>query len=96
MISPPGASLPPGGEYPHVPAPPGETGVPPGEGCYQCNNAENYDGIPLNLNGGYGSVLGNQLLHLRYKRDLSAVNDIDKPSAQVNTENRDITLFYYA
>ncbi len=44
-ISPPGASFPPDVELPHVPSPPGETGLPPGEGCYECN--VNLDGIPL-------------------------------------------------
>ena len=44
-MSPPGAQLPPGTELPHVPAPPGQTGLPPGEGCYGCNIQSG--GIPL-------------------------------------------------
>jgi hypothetical protein len=32
-------------ELPHVPAPQGHDGVPPGEGCYSCN--VNAEGIPL-------------------------------------------------
>lgn len=43
--SPPGAQFPAGTELPHVPAPPGQSGVPPGEGCYECN--VNAEGIPL-------------------------------------------------
>jgi hypothetical protein len=58
--------------------------VPAGEGCYQCNNNGNtFDGIPLQLNNGYGS-LRTQLLHLRYKRDLSAANEHDKASPEVS------------
>ena len=38
-------TLQPGQDIPHVPAPTDETGVPPGEGCYQCD-IENKD-IPL-------------------------------------------------
>lgn len=44
-VSPPGASLPPGVDLPHVAAPSGQDGVPQGEGCYSCN--VNYDGTPL-------------------------------------------------
>ena len=57
MVSPPGASFPPGVELPHVPHPEGETGLPPGEVCYECN--VNANGIPLQ-----------QPLSLRQKRDL--------------------------
>jgi hypothetical protein len=38
-------TLQPGQDIPHVPAPTDETGVPPGEGCYQCD-IEDKD-IPL-------------------------------------------------
>ena len=44
-VSPPGASLPPGVDLPHVAAPAGSDGVPPEEGCYSCN--VNSNGIPL-------------------------------------------------
>lgn len=44
-MSPPGASFPEDIELPHVAAPAGGTGVPAGEGCYNCDI--NHEGIPL-------------------------------------------------
>ncbi len=45
-MSPPGTTFPPDLALPHVPAPPGETGVPPGEGCYECDVGD-LNGLPL-------------------------------------------------
>ena len=75
-VSPPGSTFPQGVELPHVAAPPGETGVPPGEGCYSCN--VNNNGIPLER------PLNANPQNLRNKRDTSATLTADNSTQSVS------------
>ena len=64
-MSPPGATFPPDVELPHVPAPGGQSGVPQGEGCYECDNVKDQNNIPLS-----------RPLSLRQKRSLQNITKV--------------------
>lgn len=90
-MSPPGSSLPPGMELPHVAAPAGQDGVPQGEGCYSCN--VNSDGIPLQR----PSQQQDRQQYLRVRRSASdefVDQEVSKVSAfTLNYQNREVILY---